>query len=165
MKYYLFLRAAYSTWFAETAPEGTDPFSGLLTSLAALLVIVLIILIVWWLLRARTGQVEPVEHEDHDEHAAHAEAAPVEAPAAGPDDLKVIEGIGPKVQSVLNTAGITTFAQLADAAVEALQETLDAAGYRYMNPASWPEQARLAAAGEWDALKQLQDELNAGRSK
>ena len=75
-----------------------------------------------------------------------------------------MEGIGPKVSSVLNAAGIMTFAQLAAAPVEALQAVLDAAGYQYMNPASWPEQARLAAAGDWDALKTLQDELNAGRS-
>jgi large subunit ribosomal protein L21 len=31
-----------------------------------------------------------------------------------PDDLKLIEGIGPKISTVLNNAGVHTFAQLAE---------------------------------------------------
>jgi hypothetical protein len=34
-----------------------------------------------------------------------------------------------------------------------------------MDPESWPEQAALAAKGDWDALKKLQDELDGGKYK
>ncbi len=82
-----------------------------------------------------------------------------------PDDLRKIEGIGPKIAEKMNEAGIMTFADMADASVERLQEILDAAGprYRIHNPGSWPKQAGLAAAGNWDELKKLQDELDGGK--
>lgn len=80
------------------------------------------------------------------------------------DDLKVIEGIGPRVASLLNEAGITTFAQLASLGVEELDSILDAAKLQMMDPATWAEQAKLAAAGEWDALERLQDVLKGGRA-
>ena len=80
-----------------------------------------------------------------------------------PDDLKRIEGIGPKVSSLLNEAGIFTFAQLADAEVPRLKSIVDEAGLTMMNPVSWPDQARVAASGDWDALAKLQEGLKAGR--
>lgn len=97
--------------------------------------------------------------------------APVKAKAASTavvadgDDLKKIEGIGPKIADLLIAGGITSFAQLAASAPEAIQEILDAAGSQYNvhSPATWPEQAQLAADGKWDELKTLQDELLGGR--
>jgi len=80
-----------------------------------------------------------------------------------PDDLKRIEGIGPKISGVLAAAGIKTFGQLADADVGRLQQVLTDAGMTLADPASWPRQARLAAAGDWTALQKLQDELKGGR--
>ena len=85
---------------------------------------------------------------------------------AEPDDLKRIEGIGPKLSSVLQEAGILTYAQLAGATPEQLTEILEAANPRLpslAHPASWPEQAALAAAGEWEALEALQGTLKRGR--
>jgi large subunit ribosomal protein L21 len=75
------------------------------------------------------------------------------------DDLKKIEGIGPKIAEIFNNAGINTFAQLADTSVEKLQEILAAAGSRYASkkPGSWPKQAEMAAKGKWDELKAWQD--------
>jgi predicted flap endonuclease-1-like 5' DNA nuclease len=81
------------------------------------------------------------------------------------DDLTRLEGIGPKVNQVLKKAGITTFALLATADTGKLRDALDAAGYRYMDPAGWIEQARLAAAGKFDELKELQSHLKGGRKK
>lgn len=80
------------------------------------------------------------------------------------DDLKKIEGIGPKIAQLLNDAGIVTFADLSKAKVKMLKEVLTNAGSRYKmhNPTTWPKQAKLAASGKWDALKKLQDELNGG---
>jgi predicted flap endonuclease-1-like 5' DNA nuclease len=67
------------------------------------------------------------------------------------DDLKIIEGIGPKIEQVLNDGGIVTWGDLAAADVDRLREILDAAGprYRMHDPAAWPEQAQLLDRGAW----------------
>jgi predicted flap endonuclease-1-like 5' DNA nuclease len=82
-----------------------------------------------------------------------------------PDDLRIIEGIGPKIAQLLNDAGIFTFAQLAEADVDTLRQILANAGsrFRLASPETWPEQARLAANGAWDALESLQENLKGGR--
>jgi predicted flap endonuclease-1-like 5' DNA nuclease len=84
------------------------------------------------------------------------------APAV-PDDLVIIEGIGPKIAKLLNQNGVTTFAQLAGTDVAAIEKILRTNGLQFVKPGSWPEQARLAAAGKMDELKALQDKLVAGR--
>jgi predicted flap endonuclease-1-like 5' DNA nuclease len=83
--------------------------------------------------------------------------------AVQPDDLTLVEGIGPKIKGVLNAAGVVTFADLARADAGELKKILMDAGLRIHNPTSWPEQAALAAAGQWDELKALQGRLSAGR--
>ena len=82
-----------------------------------------------------------------------------------PDDLKKIEGIGPKIAEILNAAGITTFAKLADTSAEKIKELLTEAGPRYAahNPTTWPKQSKMAADGEWEALEKWQDELDGGK--
>ena len=117
----------------------------------------------------------PVEETPVEEAAveeAPAEEAPVaeevveetvaDAPSE-PDVLKKLEGIGPKVEQILNEAGITTYAELAKSDAEKLREILADAKLQMMNPDSWAEQAGLAAKGDWDALEKLQDELKGGR--
>jgi small subunit ribosomal protein S1 len=81
------------------------------------------------------------------------------------DDLKKIEGIGPKISQILTEAGMPSFEALSKADPDKLREILEAAGSRYkmFDPSTWPEQASLAAAGEWDKLKKLQDDLDGGR--
>ncbi len=93
--------------------------------------------------------------------------APAAAKAVKADDLKKIEGIGPKIADLLIADGIVTFADLAAAPVERVQSILDAAGPRYKihNPTTWSKQAQLAADGKWDELKTLQDELNGGKAE
>lgn len=61
-----------------------------------------------------------------------------------PDDLRQIEGIGPKAAAALATSGITTFEQLANASYDELRHALDAAGpgYQHMDPSDWPSRAR-----------------------
>ncbi len=85
--------------------------------------------------------------------------------ASQADDLRIIEGIGPKISQLLNEAGISTFAQLASADIEDLRRILANAGsrFRLAKPDTWPEQARLAADGDWEALEALQSELTGGR--
>ena len=81
-----------------------------------------------------------------------------------PDNLKIVEGIGPKIEEILRAAGINTFAQLAAAEVRQLEKIVrEDAGIRVAFPDTWPKQAKLAAEGAWDALEKLQDELKGGR--
>jgi predicted flap endonuclease-1-like 5' DNA nuclease len=125
-----------------------------------------------------TVEVETVQKEEvAQEEAALADlvespesvsfAGPEEAAAPSelePDNLKRIEGIGPKLSSVLQEAGITTFVGLANITADELRQILDDAGIgRISNPATWPEQAKLAAQGDWAGLEALQDELKGGR--
>jgi predicted flap endonuclease-1-like 5' DNA nuclease len=86
------------------------------------------------------------------------------APAAA-DDLTKIEGIGSKIAELLAAENINTFALLGKATAKKLKTILDAAGSKFQihNPASWPKQAKLAAAGKWDELAALQDELKGGK--
>lgn len=81
------------------------------------------------------------------------------------DDLKLVEGIGPKIAELLHNAGIQTWADLATADVEKVQAILDEAGpnYRIHDPATWSKQAALAAEGKWEELEALQAELSGGK--
>ncbi|MEZ4995656.1 MAG: helix-hairpin-helix domain-containing protein [Saprospiraceae bacterium] len=91
--------------------------------------------------------------------------AALATPTPQEDDLKIVEGIGPKIEQLLKDAGIYTWHDLADTDLERLQAILDQAGERYRihDPGTWAEQARLAADGRWDDLNTLQEELKGGR--
>ncbi len=80
------------------------------------------------------------------------------------DDLKIVEGIGPKIEQLLKNAGINNWTDLANASVERLQSVLDAAGdrYRIHNPSTWAEQAEMAVKGQWEKLEEYQDYLSGG---
>ena len=78
------------------------------------------------------------------------------------DDLKKIEGIGPKIASLLVESGISKFEQLSKIDVIALEEILKNANLRFAKPATWPEQASYAARGDWEGLKSLQNQLKGG---
>lgn len=137
----------------------------------------------------------PVAEKSAPKKAAKAEAAVVEAPAVevaveaavievpaveaavetpkaakaakAPklNDLKIVEGVGPKIEQLLNEGGINTWDELAAAEVDRLKEILDAAGSRYQihDPSTWPAQAKFAAEGKWEELKEYQDMLIGGR--
>ncbi len=81
------------------------------------------------------------------------------------DDLKLIEGIGPAIEKLLNAGNIFSFSQLAATPEETLDAILDNAGprFRIHNPGSWPRQAALARDGKWEELDELQDKLTGGR--
>ncbi len=98
--------------------------------------------------------------------ATKAPAKKAVAKKVAKDDLKKIEGIGPKIAGLLNDAGIVTFADLGKAKITTLREVLKNAGPRFKmhDPTTWAKQAKLAAKGAWDELKTLQDKLNGGRA-
>lgn len=80
------------------------------------------------------------------------------------DDLQIIDGIGPKIEELLNNNGIYSWLQLADTSVEKLNEILDNAGSRFSihNPLNWPRQATLARDGKMDELAALKVDLVRG---
>lgn len=80
------------------------------------------------------------------------------------DDLKKLEGIGPKLEQVLNAVGIQNFEQLASMTPEQIKPVLEAAGnqFKMHDPKSWPYQAELAQKGEWERLKEYQNLLISG---
>lgn len=81
------------------------------------------------------------------------------------DDLKKIEGVGPKIAEVLTAAGLATFADVAKTSAEDIKKILDEAegNFGSHDPSTWPDQAKLAADGKWDELKNWQDELDGGK--
>jgi len=81
------------------------------------------------------------------------------------DDLSKIEGIGKKIAALLKKAGIATYKDLSKATIKNLGSLLQDAGNQYSmhNPASWPKQAKLAAAGKWEELATLQEQLKGGK--
>ncbi|CAH0999630.1 hypothetical protein LEM8419_00930 [Neolewinella maritima] len=87
------------------------------------------------------------------------------AAKAKTDDLKKIEGVGPKIAGLLNEAGINSFAELAKASEKQLADVLQKAGarFRLAQHDTWQEQATLAANGKMDELKKLQDTLKGGK--
>jgi large subunit ribosomal protein L27 len=97
--------------------------------------------------------------------AAKAKKVATKAAPAKADDLRKVEGIGPKIAELFNAAGINTFAELAATSEDRLKEILTEAGSAFAShdPGTWPKQAELAAAGKWDELKAWQDELNGGK--
>lgn len=84
---------------------------------------------------------------------------------AAADDLTKIEGVGTKIAELLAKAGIQSFADLSKVKVDLLKGILDKAGSRYKmhDPATWPEQATLAAKGDWAKLDKLQSQLKGGK--
>ena len=81
------------------------------------------------------------------------------------DDLTKIEGVGPKIASLLKEGGYSTFADIADADASDINKILKAAGPRFQvhDAGSWPKQAKLARDGLWDRLEEMQDKLSAGK--
>jgi ribosomal protein L30 len=108
-----------------------------------------------------------VSDEQGDEEAALAATSAVLPDAAASDDqgddLERIEGIGPVIAGLLRDAGITTFAQLAETDVASLEAMLRDAKLNLAVADTWPEQAALAAAGNWEEFTRLTDQLKAGK--
>ncbi len=79
-----------------------------------------------------------------------------------PENLTVIEGIGPQLEAILKEAGIHNWEDLAETDDEQLNAILAAAGpgYQIVDTTTWPAQAQLALNGEWELLKEYREELN-----
>jgi predicted flap endonuclease-1-like 5' DNA nuclease len=140
--------------------------------------ILLLAWLLWWLWQRSEREAEapiielkaeappPATEPPVAEAKIEAETTPEPLPPMEPDDLKRIEGIGPKISSVLQAAGIATFAHLAATEVTRIEQILEEESPRLRtlaDPTTWPEQAKLAAAGDWQGLEALKSELKGGR--
>ena len=76
------------------------------------------------------------------------------------DDLTIIEGITIEVASLLKQKGINTWKELANTSADRCREIVDNSGRsnEVHQPATWPEQARLAYEGKWAELRRWQNE-------
>jgi predicted flap endonuclease-1-like 5' DNA nuclease len=102
--------------------------------------------------------------EDEAEAAAVAEAEATPEPE--PQDLQRIEGIGPKIESTLKSAGYTTYAKIAAASETELREALATGGIKFAPAAtSWADQAQYLADGDEDGLQEYQDYLVGGQER
>ena len=112
-------------------------------------------------------QIESISVGGAKKAAKKETAKPKKAAAKKGDDLKKIEGIGPKIAEIFTKAGIDTYEKLANTDVAKLKEVLEAAGSTYASkvPDSWPKQAKMAAEGKWDELKKWQDDVKGGIEK
>ncbi|WP_088339839.1 hypothetical protein [Robiginitalea sediminis] len=81
------------------------------------------------------------------------------------NDLKIVEGIGPKIEGLFHNYDIRTWKALSDTPVSKCQAVLDSGGDRFKvhDPSSWPMQARMAYEGKWADLVRWQDEHNHGK--
>ncbi len=81
------------------------------------------------------------------------------------DDLKIVEGIGPKIEGLFHNFDIKTWKSLSEATVSKCQEVLDSGGDRYKvhDPASWPLQAKLCYRNKWKELYKWQEEHKRGK--
>ena len=115
----------------------------------------------------KTEKVKEVKTEEVKTEEVKTEKVKTEKDMVETDDLKKIEGIGPKIAGILNDAGINTFKDLAESDTDKVRSLLEEAGGRYKShdPSTWVEQAKLAADGKWDELKKWQDELDGGKVK
>ena len=94
-------------------------------------------------------------------------AAPVAAaPPPAKQDLTKIEGIGPKIEGLLNDQGIINYDQLSGTAVTFLEKVIHDAGPNFAThrgmTGTWPAQAKLADLDQWDELAKWQDVLKGG---
>lgn len=82
-----------------------------------------------------------------------------------PDNLQIIEGIGPKMESVLKENGIDRHVTLGNKSVDEIQTILNKYGdkYKIIDPKSWPSQAKLAGNNQFDELIALQKKLDGGK--
>ncbi len=113
--------------------------------------------------KAEEGESVSNTAKEEKKEEAPKKASPKKATKSS-DDLTKIEGIGPKGAEALINAGVDSYEKLAKAKPENIKEILTEASSRmaHLDPTSWPKQAKMAADGEWEALKEWQDKAKAG---
>ena len=132
-----------------------------------IIIIAIVIFLIWMLFKP--SETEKTKEEEKRTESKELKERTEEVIKKGEDkedDLKLIEGIGPKVSQILKEHGIKTFKDLSKKDPEDIKKLLESKGIRgIVDPTTWPEQAKLAAEGKWEELKKLQKELKGGRRR
>ena len=83
------------------------------------------------------------------------------------DDLKLLEGVDPKIEKLLNESGIFSFKILANTSDGYIRDIFENAqlNYESYNSSNWPIQAYLANENRWDDLEVLKKRLIADRTQ
>ncbi len=107
-----------------------------------------------WLQKARDAL-------DHLGDQADVEVNRLKASEEDGDDFKKLYGIDITLEALLHSRGIVTYQQLADSSADDLKEMLTEQGEPmcWIDPTSWPIQARLAANKDWSHLAGYQHNL------
>ncbi len=122
--------------------------------IVGIVLILLVILLIYFLFRGR------------DESAVARSAPSIPLASHTDDDLTMIEGIGPKIRSVLHEGGIHRFQDLTGVTPEWIKDVLQKRGIRLVDPTTWSEQAKMLADGEWMILRDSQRScVEAGKDK
>jgi len=114
---------------------------------------------------APAEEAKETEKAEQEEAKAEAEPKKKKVKKVKADDLKIIEGVGPKIESLMKEAGFEDLRAVANASVDDLKKVLEDAGSRYQmhDPTTWPKQAELAADEKWEELRDYQDYLDGGK--
>ena len=100
--------------------------------------------------------------EEKKEEVKTEEATPTKEEKSESDDLTKVEGIGPKTAEALIAAWVTTYAELSKKTAEEITAMISEVKGSHVTD-TWPKQAEMAAAWNWDELKKWQDELDGGK--
>lgn len=113
---------------------------------------------------AQEKSAEPAVSEKKEAKKEEKEAPAKKAADKEDADLTKIEGVGPKAAEALVNAGLDSFKAIAGSEPEKIKEILSEASSNlaHLDPTSWPKQAKMAADGKWDELKEWQDNVKAG---
>jgi predicted flap endonuclease-1-like 5' DNA nuclease len=119
----------------------------------------------WTQVPERTAPIRATTPADEAPAAAPAtESEPDTASDTASDNLSRIEGIGPKIASALQSAGLRTYRAVADASDDELREALTTAGMRFApSLPTWARQAALLADGDEAGFVELTARLSGGR--
>ena len=110
-------------------------------------VFILVRWLVWWLYCPSDQRTAAYVIDTH-------KADPIMLPS-NRDDLSLLKGVGPKTADVFYQSGIFTFKQLGLYKSDQLNKILEKNSLPLSKAKHWQEQAKLAAAGEWEKLKKL----------
>jgi len=132
-----------------------------------IIIIAIVIFLIWMLFKpSETEKTKEEEKRTESKELKERTEEVIKKSEDKEDDLKLIEGIGPKVSQILKEHGIKTFKDLSRKDPEDIKKLLESKGIRgIVDPTTWPEQAKLAAEGKWEELKKLQKELKGGRRR
>jgi predicted flap endonuclease-1-like 5' DNA nuclease len=105
---------------------------------------------------------EPVPVADEEPEAAKSEAisapnALLSSDSSNASDFTKIHGIGPKLADLFKEAGVTSYKHLANMDINQIDKLFadNSMLYNRAVAVTWPQQAKLAEAGDWSALRKF----------